>query len=97
MRKIEVCRKYTEDDNSGKICLRYYITVDEIPLPDADCSLENYGVGVLLEPDDEETVRCITPEAEKVERLIDLLATNLVCPTTLNDIVDDILAEGSLI
>lgn len=91
MRKIEICKKYLDPKNTKKTSLTYFITVDETPSFGDGGTLENYGVGIRLEPDEEEMVRCITMESEKIERLVDLLATNHVCPITLRDVIDDTL------
>ncbi len=76
MTKTEICRKMAE----GRTLVYYLIEEDEKPSP--------YGVSVLIEESGDETkaVR-LSNERERVERLIDLLATYFITPASLESVV----------
>ena len=91
MRKVMICGKTAEaeDGHLRKYC--YYITADELSDESGEIEVEAYGVGVSS-GEKESNARALTMSASKAEHLADTLARNLVTPSTLLDIVEDLLA-----
>ncbi|MBE6949254.1 MAG: hypothetical protein E7456_05350 [Ruminococcaceae bacterium] len=85
MEKTEVCRKVT-GTNGGWRTLVYYL-VDE------GNDRGRYGVSVVhLETDEKSEARRLSNDRERIEKLIDLLATDCITPNSLEDVVYKFLA-----
>ena len=90
MRKMEVCKKVMNLGTQTQQTLTYFITVDEMADQLSGTVIEQYGVGVsIMEAAEESSVRRITVSADKIRRLSDLLASNMVTPVALRDVIDD--------
>lgn len=90
----EICRKVTDLGEAGQRTLIYYITSERVKFPEIDGEVVDYGVKVSIsESEEESTISGITTVREKIEELIDMLATGYVTPVILGDIVYDWLAE----
>ena len=80
MTKTEMCRKVT-GLNGGQRTLVYYLIDD-------GGDRARYGVSVLLEESGEKKeIRRLSNDRERIEKLVDLLATDFVTPGALDDVV----------
>lgn len=85
MTKTELCRKITGLDGGLRTLVYYLIDEGE--------GLARYGVSlVLLESREEREVRRLSNDKERIEKLLDILATNFITPNSLNDVVYKFLA-----
>lgn len=90
MRHIEICRKYSHLCADKQSTIIYYITVDEVNDADADIYLENYGIGITIaESGETRIIPNITFSKTEILLLAALLASHLVTPVTLGDVVED--------
>lgn len=106
MQKLHSQRRYVGINRDGAgfggFYLDYYILRSEICVPNTSFSAVIYGVEIekKYEEDGNEkileqaTVNDIYSSKEKTEQLINKLAENLVMPSTLEYIIDDILGEN---
>lgn len=79
MVKTEICRKITGLDDSRRTLV--YFLVDEGE------GIARYGVSVLLEESRKETeIRRLSNDEERVNKLIDLLATDYITPNSLESV-----------
>ena len=93
MRKLEVCRKVLNYGSDAQRTLVYYILVDILGEEEDGSELENYGVSILIDEISEEaSIRAITMSQVKISRLADLLASNLVTPVSLEEVICDWLS-----
>ena len=82
MTKSEVCKKV----NDGRTLVYYLLKEDEGASP--------YGVSVLNEESGEEVmIRRLSNDRERIERLLDLLATYFITPGSLESVAYQWLAE----
>lgn len=94
MRKVEVCRKFTDLGCKEQRTLSYFITVDTVADNISESPLEYFGVSVSIDEISEEaSVRGITFSYSRIHHLTDILATNLVTPISLPDVVSDWLDQ----
>lgn len=85
MTKTEICRKIT-GLNGGQRTLVYFITDDK-------GKTARYGVAIRLEESGEQKeVRHLSNDIERIEKLVDILATDFVSPNRLDDVVYKLLA-----
>ncbi len=90
MRQMEICRKSIRFDESVECTAIYFITIDDLSDPATGIELETYGVGITLsESGETEVVSNVTFSKTGIFSLIDLLASHLVTPSTVGDIVID--------
>lgn len=90
MRHIEICRKTSQLNADKESTIIYYITVDQVNDADAGIDLENYGVGVTIaESGETKIIPNITFSKTEILLLAALLATHLVTPVTVGDVVED--------
>jgi hypothetical protein len=95
MRKTEICRKMITLEDGRELTLVYSMTIDELTDIMTGQEYENYGVCVcLFESGETETIRSVTFSARGIQALLDLLATNLVTPATVGDVVYDWLSAN---
>lgn len=86
MTKTEMCRKIT-GLNGKRRTLIYYLT-------DEGEVTARYGVAIqLMESDEEKEIRRLSNDIERIEKLIDILATDFITPNLLPDVVYKSLAE----
>lgn len=79
-------------DNGEKIELQYEIIVDKIRSEDGLLLGEILGIRVKSSTNGEEqSVRFITTDCAKMERIFDIVTRGLVTPVTLPDVVSDLL------
>ncbi len=90
MREIEYCRKKICPEAENNYEVVYYITVDDI-LGNNEAETESYGVGIRLENGDDDKIRGITFNAEKIEAIMKILSNGTVTPIGLRDVLDDML------
>lgn len=89
MRQMEISRK--------KICLNgeeetlvYFITINELSDSASGILLEIYGIGVTIcKSGETQIIPNITFSKSEVFALLDLMASNLVTPVAVSDIVND--------
>ncbi len=93
MREIEYCRKKISPGAENNYEVVYYITVDDI-LGNNEAVLENYGVGIRLENGEEDKIRGITFDAEKIEVILRILSNGTVTPVGLRDVIEDMLGTS---
>ncbi len=96
MRHMEICKKRTRFDADCDCTLVYYVTVDELFDPRTGIELESFGVGVTIcENGETGIVPNVTFSKAGILSLADLIASHLVTPVTIRDIVEDWLcADG---
>jgi len=83
MRETEFCRKYAEFENSLKRTVLYCLL--------SECG-ENGGWGVrirIAETGERRDAADLTQHRAEAERLLDMMATGLVTPSTMADVVED--------
>ncbi len=97
MRHMEFCRKRTHLDTEEDLTLIYYVTIDEFGDLQSGIELESFGVGVTIcENGETEFVSNVTFSCAEVLSLAALLATHLVTPVTVRDIVEDWLCSEKI-
>ena len=106
MQKLHSQRRYVDinpgNAGFGGFYLDYYILSSEISVPNTSFSAIIYGVEIekKYEEDGNEkilelaTVNDIYSSKEKTEKLVKKLAENLIMPSTLQYIINDILGEN---
>lgn len=86
MTKTEMCRKVT-GLNGGQRTLVYSLIDEEV-------ETARYGVSILFEESaDEKEIRRLSNDRERIEKLIDLLATDFITPGSLDDVVYKFLSS----
>ena len=76
------------------LTVRYGLIIEEIVLSQDGISIENYGVCVdILESGERAYIKGITVLASTILNLLDLLSEMLVTPSTLVEVLDDLLGE----
>ena len=94
MRHMEICRKRAQLKETD-CTLVYYVTVDNLTEPLAGLELESFGVGIsICENSEFALVPHVTFSMTQVLYLAETLASHLVTPTTVRDIVEDWLSTG---
>ena len=106
MQKLHSQRRYIginpDGAGFGGFYLDYYILCSEISVPNTNFSAIIYGVEIekKYEEDgiekilEQATVNDIYSSKERTEKLVNKLADNLVMPSTLEYIINDILGES---
>lgn len=90
MRLLLAAKNVLEGENAGRE-LKYYIVVDMLTHIDGT-EIESYGI-CLRFGEAEKIVRAITFSRVKIESLLACLAKNTVTPTTLLEVIDDLLDD----
>ena len=87
MKETELCRKCAVFENGGRRTISYCLL--------SECG-ESRGYGVrirIAETGERASAADLTQSMPEAEELIDLLATELVTPTTLGDVIEDRFGE----
>jgi hypothetical protein len=86
---MEICRNEISLDQVQEI-LVYYVTINDLIDTASGITLESYGVGVTLcESGETSVISNVTFSKTGILELINLLASHLVTPVTVCDVVDD--------
>lgn len=94
-RAMLMYKKSMEDEHGRRFVLEYYLLTDEVFF--ASNVLEIYGAEVkMLQPDGAlvsgRRLRGITPFGPKITGLISRMAEGLVTPTSMRDVVEDLIS-----
>lgn len=90
MRHMEICKRSLKLHADNESTLVYYVTVDTVTNNASGIELETYGVGVTISESGETTmIPNVTLSKTAILELIELLASHLVTPVSVHDIVCD--------
>lgn len=88
MKKIAVNTKNLPMENGTDLSIKYYIVVEEMPEFNESGSFEMYGVCIEAGKDSA-CVLGITSSQCTIEKIVDLLSSNAVTPSHLEDVILD--------
>ncbi|MEL4105739.1 DUF6514 family protein [Oscillospiraceae bacterium WX1] len=91
---MEICQKLLSFEEKPAQTLVYFITIEDTADKDDGICCENYGVGVTVaESGETALVSNVTFSQTDILILADLLASHLVTPTTMQDVISDWLCS----
>jgi hypothetical protein len=86
---MEICRKALKIGEDERTVV-YYVTIDDLSDTATGIVLETYGVGVTIcEIGETKIIPNVTFSETAILTLINLLASHLVTPVAVPDVVDD--------
>jgi hypothetical protein len=90
MRQMEISRKTVKLDGETDSTIIYFVTTDDLTDPETQVSFEIYGIGVtILERGETGMISSMAFNKKDVFSLAELLASHLVTPVTVGDVVVD--------
>jgi hypothetical protein len=90
MRQMEMYKKNISLSETDVNTVIYFITIDDLKDAATGIELETYGVGITInESGETEVISNVTFSKSGILSLVALLASHLVTPVSLSDVVND--------